>query len=79
MSGFQWDKITFFFFFPAPSSASFLFWSFIFFFYRKKGRQNSGKEGTKAKVCFGINEMDELPFQMAKQCLHSSKKSLSME
>lgn len=68
MSDFHLGKIAFF-----SSSTSSLFWSS----FHRRGRQKTRKEGTKAKGFFCMNEMDELPFQMAKQCLHSSNKKVS--
>lgn len=54
------------------------FFPFLFFFlHRRRGREKTRKEGTKAKVCFGMNETDELPFQTAKQCLHPSNRKVS--
>lgn len=64
MSGFHWDKIAL----PTRPPQLLLL---LLVFSQEKRQAEVKEEGTKAKVCFGINEMDELPFQMAKQCLHS--------
>lgn len=54
------------------------FFLVLFFFFHRKGREKTRKEGrkegTKAKVCFGMNEMVELLFHMAKLYLHFSNK-----
>lgn len=43
-------------------------------FHGKRGEQKARKEGTKAKCCFAVSEMGELPFPMAKQWLYSANK-----
>lgn len=43
-------------------------------FQGKRGEQKARKEGTKAKGCFGVGEMGELPFPMAKLRLYSANK-----
>lgn len=71
MSGFHWGKIALGFFLLL------LLPFFVLFLHRRRGREKTRKEGTKAKVCFGMNETDELPFQTAKQCLHPSNRKVS--
>lgn len=56
----------------------FLLVLFFFLFFTEEAEKRQGrKEGTKAKVCFGMNEMVELLYQMAKLRLHFSNKNVS--
>lgn len=64
-------KLLWFFFF-----LFFYFFPFLVSFFTEE-EAKTRKEGTKAKVCFGMDEMDELPFQTAKQCLHPSNEKVS--
>lgn len=51
----------------------------LFFFssLHRRGGEKTRKEGTKTKVCFGMNEVVNLLFQMAKLCLHFPNKKVS--
>lgn len=48
-------------------------------FQGKRGEQKARKEGTKAKGCFGVGEMGELPFPMAKLRLYSANKKKELQ